>query len=419
MLACFGSITAKCVLYVPKANKMCERAHVRYFSTLPVARGAALFHRPPTDFFRDSPADRLATALGATLYCPAVRPRLAEDLVRCHREGVMSMVCCLEDAIRDDEVAEAETNLVRQLGAYAEAGHDGPLLFVRVRTAAQIRRLADRLGDTLHVLTGFVLPKFRADATGHAGIETVRKVSADAGHTLYVMPVLETPEVASLETRQEALLALHRLLDSYRESVLAVRVGGTDLCGLYGLRRPVELTAWDISVIAGLLGDIVNVFGRRDGTGFPLTGPVWEYFSGGERILKPQLRTTPFARHDGLGEELRSRLLERSLDGLIRETLLDKANGLTGKTVIHPSHARTVHALSVVSHEEFLDATAIRADAAAGGVLRSAYANKMNEVGPHRTWAASTLQRAEIFGVARADVTFVDFLDAHDTGCAA
>ncbi|MEU0382507.1 HpcH/HpaI aldolase/citrate lyase family protein, partial [Streptomyces cyaneofuscatus] len=30
-----------------------------------------------------------------------------------------------------------------------------------------------------------------------------------------------------------------------------------------------------------------------------------------------------------------------------------------------------------------------------GGVLRSAYTNKMNEVKPHRAWAERTLRRAE------------------------
>jgi hypothetical protein len=45
-------------------------------------------------------------------------------------------------------------------------------------------------------------------------------------------------------------------------------------------------------------------------------------------------------------------------------------------------------------------------------VLRSAYTNKMNEVKPHRAWAERTMLRAEIFGVAREDVGFVELLAA-------
>jgi citrate lyase beta subunit len=351
---------------------------MRYFSTLHPSRVAGLFHRAPQEFLRDSPADRLAIALGATLYTPAIRPHLADDIGRCPRAGVMSMVCCLEDAIRDDEVSAAEDNLAVQLGRYAAEGPDGPLIFVRVRTAAQIRQMADRLGDDLFAVSGFVLPKFRPDDEGLDRIAAVRKVSADAGLRLYAMPVLETPEVAAAESRLGVLRTMHQLFDTYRESVLAIRVGGSDLSGLYGLRRPAELSAWDISVLAAVLGDIVNIFGRCDGSGFPITGPVWEHFS-----------------RSGLAQEVR----------------LDRANGLSGKTVIHPDHAVTVNALSVISHEEFSDAEAIAAGTG-GGILRSAYRNKMNEVGPHRSWAERTLQRAEIFGVAATGVTSADLLHA-------
>jgi hypothetical protein len=72
-----------------------------------------------------------------------------------------------------------------------------------------------------------------------------------------------------------------------------------------------------------------------------------------------------------------------------------------------------VHALNVVSHEEFSDAADIlHEDRSGGGVLRSSYTNKMNEVKPHRAWAQRTVRRAEVFGVAREDVGFVELLAA-------
>lgn len=112
-------------------------------------------------------------------------------------------------------------------------------------------------------------------------------------------------------------------------------------------------------------------------------------------------------------EELRTALIEHDLDGLLREIELDRANGLLGKTCIHPAHVTPVHALSVVSHEEFSDAQDIlRPERGGGGVMRSAYTNKMNEVKPHRAWAERTMLRAEVFGVAREEVGFVDLLTA-------
>ena len=73
--------------------------------------------------------------------------------------------------------------------------------------------------------------------------------------------------------------------------------------------------------------------------------------------------------------------------------------------------APAVHALSVVSHEEYRDATDVLA-AESGGVRRSEYRNKMNEMRPHRSWARQTLLRARAFGVAGKGVSFVDLLTA-------
>lgn len=385
---------------------------MRHFQQLTDFQADALFHRRPGQFTRASEPERLAYALGATLYAPAIRPRLAADIARCHDDGLMSLVCCLEDAIRDDEVAAGEENLAAQLRGFAATDPDGPLLFIRVRHPDQVYRMAERLGDALRVVSGFVLPKFRADAAGRAGLVAVRDIAAATGLPLYVMPVLESPEVAHAETRLGTLVEIRHLLDRYRDRVLAIRVGVTDLCGWYGLRRPAELTAWDLGLVAHTLTDIINLLARRDGSGYVITGPVWEYFTGGERVLKPLLRVSPFVEHDPDGQTLRRHLVRESVDGLIREILLDRANGLTGKTIIHPSHAAAVHALSVVSHEEYTDALAIVNDAASGGVLPSAYRNKMNEVGPHLAWAEQTLLRTDLFGVAADGVTFVDFLDA-------
>jgi hypothetical protein len=69
--------------------------------------------------------------------------------------------------------------------------------------------------------------------------------------------------------------------------------------------------------------------------------------------------------------------------------------------------------MSVATHEEWSDACDILCeDRAGGGVLRSAYTNKMNEVKPHRAWARRVMARATVFGVAREDVTFAELLAA-------
>ncbi len=226
---------------------------------------------------------------------------------------------------------------------------------------------------------------------------------------LLVMPVIESREAVYTESRAQTLTAIRQLLDKHREHVLAVRIGATDMSAAYGLRRSRDHTVYDIGLIRDVISDVVNIFGRQDG-GYPITGPVWEYFSGSERMFKPLLRETPFIKHDE--RKLRAELIAKDMDGLIREVTLDRANGLTGKSVIHPTHVPAVHALSVVSHEEYLDATDVLGTAAAGGVASSAYGNKMNESKPHTAWARRTQLRARVFGVAREGVSYIDLLGA-------
>ncbi|MGW1497281.1 HpcH/HpaI aldolase/citrate lyase family protein [Streptomyces mirabilis] len=385
---------------------------MRHFGHIAPEERQRLFHREPCVFTADSPARVLAAALGATLYSPATRPHLADDVVKQAGRGVVSMVLCLEDSIDDAEVVGAEENLVRQFADLAgRPKSDGlPLLFVRVREPGQIPDLVRRLGASVRLLSGFVLPKF-TEERGVPFMEALAAAESASGRRLFAMPVLESPGLLYLESRRETLEGISRVVDKYRDRVLALRLGVTDFCSAYGLRRAPDMTAYDVQIVASVIADVVNMLGRSDGTGFTVTGPVWEYFRVQERMFKPQLRRSPF--QEGEVEELRQALIEHDLDGLLREIALDRANGLLGKTCIHPSHVPAVHALSVVSHEEYSDAQDIlRPERGGGGVLRSAYTNKMNEVKPHRAWAERTLQRAEVFGVANEDIGFVELLAA-------
>ncbi|MGW4028178.1 HpcH/HpaI aldolase/citrate lyase family protein [Streptomyces sp. NPDC004838] len=387
---------------------------MRHFGQLAPAVRERLFHREPCEFSADSSARLLAAALGATLYSPATRPKLADDVLKQVDRGVVSMVICLEDSIDDADVPAAEDNLIRQFADLDSRGVELPLLFIRVREPGQIPDLANRLGESIRRLSGFVLPKF-TEERGIPFLEALATAEAATGQRLFAMPVLESPELLHLETRAQILSGISATVDKYRDRVLALRLGVTDFCSAYGLRRTPDMTAYDVQIVASVIGDVVNVLGRADGTGYTVTGPVWEYFRLQERMFKPQLRRSPFMA--GRADELRTALIEHDLDGLLREIELDRANGLTGKTCIHPSHVVPVHALSVVSHEEFSDARDILSpERGGGGVMRSAYTNKMNEVKPHRAWAERTLLRAEVFGVAREEVGFVDLLTSGLSG---
>jgi len=367
-----------------------------------------LFFRVPEAFDDRDDRNLLAVALGATLYVPATRPDLAAAIGRRASEGVCSMVLDLEDAIADHEVDEALTNAVNVLDELAGTDAASVLLFVRVRNPEAIREIAERLTTGVQSLTGFVIPKFDSE-TGGKFLEEVAYASNLLGKHIYAMPVLESPELVHRETRDQELRDIVGVLAGHRDRILAVRIGATDMCGTFGIRRDRDLTIYDVRVVVDVIAAVVNYLGRADGTGFVITGPVWEYFADHERMFRPMLRTTPFAEHDAV--RFREHLVSRDLDGLLREIALDRANGIQGKTVIHPSHVSAVHALCAVTHEEYHDAVDILGSTT-GGVQASGYRNKMNENKPHRSWAEQTLLRAKVFGVTNKGVTFVDLLTA-------
>lgn len=381
---------------------------MRHFEFLAPDELRRLFARAPEPFTVDAEPERLGIGLGATLYSPATRPRLAHDIVKRAAQGVVSVVVCLEDSVADSEVPGAERNVVAQLREVAESGAPLPLIFVRVRRVEQVRMLVAALGVHARVLAGFVVPKFSEESGPY--LDEIVAAGEACGRRLLAMPVLESDELGYVESRVSSLLGARRLIDKYRDIVPAVRVGATDLSGSYGLRRARELTVWDLRVVADAISAVVNVFGRVAGGGYVVAGPVWEYFPAPERLFKPLLRESPFVAHEE--RALRAKLIAADLDGLIREVVLDRANGLIGKTVIHPTHVAAVHALSVVPYEEYADAGDVLATEGRGGAAASGFGNKMNESKPHAAWARRVMQRAEAFGVAREGVSFVDLLGA-------
>lgn len=375
-----------------------------------------LFFQKPTSFDKNTPKNILAFALGATLYMPATRKYIHKELIQKKHEGLSSMVLCLEDAIGDFEVDAAEKNLIKQLMLLDEAITTGaieqselPLIFIRIRDDEQLTRLIGSLENTIHLLTGVVIPKFKTE-TGTKILEKIKYLHGLYG-PFYAMPILETKEIIKKETRISELVQIKKLLGDFKEIILNVRIGATDFCGLYGIRRNPDTTVYEIAVVRDCIADILNLFTSADDP-YIVSGPVWEYFSAKERFLKPQLRQTPFRERYGLeGLKWREELLHDYLDGFIREILMDISNGIVGKTIIHPSHIKPVQALNVVSYEEYMDAMSILNETEGQlGVMKSPFANKMNEVKPHYYWAQKIVMKSKIYGVLHEPYTFIDLL---------
>jgi citrate lyase beta subunit len=389
---------------------------MRFFTYLNDNEMDQFFYKKSQDFDKYSNRELLAYGLGATLYMPATRPNIHQDILLKKHEGLTSLVIDLEDAVGDHEVGGAEELLVAELfNLYGELNKgflsvgDLPLLFIRIRDLEQFKRIKEQLGDAIKVLSGAVLPKFSSEF-GEGLLLEVQKIHTKQ-HPFYVMPILESAKVIHKETRIEELIKIKKLLDGALENVLNVRIGATDFSGLYGIRRSADTTVYDIAVVRDCISDIINIFQRLESP-YVISGPVWEYFSAQNRMLKPQLRKTPFReRYGAEGLNLRANLIDQNMDGLIKEVLMDIANGITGKTIIHPSHIKVVQALNVVSFEEYIDACKIvTASTNENGVMKSDFANKMNEIKPHYFWAQKTILKSQLYGVLNEEYTNIDLI---------
>jgi citrate lyase beta subunit len=370
-----------------------------------------IFLIQPTEFNKHTPKDVLANALGATMYTPATKENIAESLINRKYMALTTNVLCLEDSIGDEEVAEAEMNLFRQLDLLNEAVEQGkvtedelPLLFVRVRTPEQLEKLLEQ-GEKFKLVAGFNLPKFSSQ-NGEAFLKAIVRANKKYNETWYAMPILETPEVIYIEYRMVELIKVKGIIDNFQDIILNIRLGGTDFSSLYGIRRGIDFTIYNIHVISNAMSDIVNLFGRAS-QNYTISGVVWEYFPDKNRLLKPQIRFTPFYKQKGIeGLKQREDIISKEIDGLVKEIILDKANNFVGKTVIHPSHITYVNGLQVVTYEEYMDASAILNNQGKG-VVKGEGGNKMNEIKPHHNWAVKIINKSKIYGVLNQNAEYV------------
>ncbi|MBI6577932.1 HpcH/HpaI aldolase/citrate lyase family protein [Pseudomonas viridiflava] len=299
-------------------------------------------------------------ALGATLYMPATRDDILDVVFAEKLPELRSLVVCLEDAVALIDIETALLNLRQVLTRIHDRGGrpaNGPLLFVRPRDAAMARILND--WPLMAHVDGFVVPKL--------SLKTLSSwEQAVTNPALALMPTLETPEVFNPTAMVELGQALKANLD---ERIIALRIGGNDLMGCLGLRRNPAMTLYGtpmgyvIPMLAGVMGS----------QGFALTAPVFEQLA------------TP--------------------DILQQELTLDIANGLVGKTAIHPSQVNIIQNALRVSLEDMNSARMIL-NSVAPAVFK--YNDAMCEPATHYKWATHIMERAKWHGVLPAPASIMD-----------
>ncbi|MCR5651491.1 MAG: HpcH/HpaI aldolase/citrate lyase family protein [Lachnospiraceae bacterium] len=367
------------------------------------------FVKDPMEFNKYTDIKLLQYCLGATMYMPGHKD-FTDAIINKKYPGLTSMVMCFEDACSEEDVPRAEQNCINTLETLSQELDSGkityediPLIFFRVRNIEQFRHFSAMLKPNhIKVMTGFNFPKFNTE-NGKEYFSFLRELNKKFGEIIYGMPIIEDRRVAFKETRMDELMGIKSILDDYREIVLNVRVGATDFSSCFGARRDVEYTIYDIMTVRDILTDILNVFSRNGD--YVISGPVWEYFKAKKSMRFSELPKV------SIQESLlrREPLVNPEVDGLMRELILDKANGFIGKTVIHPSHINYVNGILAVTREEYEDAKQVLETG--GGVIKSHNANKMNEIAPHHLWAEKLVSCAEVYGVIENKQSYLELFN--------
>ncbi len=297
--------------------------------------------------------------VGGLLYMPAFQKNIVQKISQKKLPRLTSAAFCLEDSIRDESLDAAEKSLqfiLRELDGVKNL----PLVFVRIRSPRHLKIFHEAIGSRSKILTGYILPKFDM-SNAPEYLKLAREIN------LPIMPTLETDRVANLLTRRTELLSLKEILDDSKKIVLNIRVGVNDFCNLYGLRRDVRRTIYDIGIVRDVLTGILNVFAKD----YVVAGSVWNFFGGNFWA-----------------------------DGLRREIELDRLNGFIGKSAIHPAQLPIIFDGMKVSRTDLEDAEQIlnwKSDT--HGVLKSFDGSRMNEVKCHTTWARRIKILSELYGV--------------------
>lgn len=315
--------------------------------------------------------ERLCYSIGALCYCPANNPNIADKIINGSFGNKYTLAFCLEDAINDNCVEEAEKILVQTLKRLYKSSFVNPFylpkIFIRIREPLQMIKIALMCSSISRIITGFIFPKVTV-GNAESYFYTLNYINQTADYNYYALPILEDESLFDIRSRIDSLYKIKDVFDKYKDSILNICVGGNDLCKVYGLRRHSNESIYKIQPVASVLGDIMTVFGKD----YVINGPVYEYYDD-------------YSLKNGFKDEIKDDIL----------------NGFIGKTVIHPKQIDYVNNSLKVSKEDYLDADNIlqtdkNTDSFVSGSING---NRMNEYKIHQNWARKILILADYYGI--------------------
>lgn len=295
--------------------------------------------------------------LGASLYTPATHcyqmateynNELANYMNK--NNAAKSIVICTEDAVTDGDLPIALDNIAKALPLLKETP---TLRFIRPRNERVLKQLLAM--DCIDNIDGFVLPKF--DLSNAATYRDILKVKPN----LCVMPTIET----RIAFDHDDLDELRKIMDTFENKILCIRIGGNDLLNLLGIKRPKRLTIYDTPVKRAI-DNCIAVFRLAD---YRLSSPVYEY-------------------------------IDQHMYGVLRDELeIDIAYGFYAKTAIHPDQVEEIQSTYRVCPKDVeIAKQIIESDEA---VFRAQ--GQMCEPATHIEWAKETIKKATALNIESSD----------------
>lgn len=354
--------------------------YFNYLNSIDKTLEDKFFYKKPINLDKNTDLETLKYSLGSFLYIPAIQEKMLNNVLNKKIKDLSAFAICLEDSVGDTGEEEAISNLssfFERLSIKIKnneiSKEELPFIFIRPKNEENLKNISNIVSQHNELIMGIVIPK----ATSERVDCFVNILDEHNLSDMYILPIIESPEFIQSHTKNESFIKMAFVINKYKDRILNIRIGVTDILGHYGIRREKTLSIYDSVIYKMFVSDIISYLQDLD---IPISGGVSEFFNLSD---------------------------ENILNSYEKEMLLDRLNGLIGKTVIHPKQITLVQLFSVVSYEDYLDAKAILSNTDNKfGALGSLNSDRMNEVKPHLKWAKKIITLASIYGVYNEGFSF-------------
>lgn len=376
---------------------------MRHYMHLSDSELNKIFYKKPEAFDNTTKKNQLRYALGATLYLPATK-YIAPYLLEKRYSHLTSFVMCFENLIEERNINIAEKTLLNTLRTLKMAENENrinkdelPLFFIHVRDPLQFERLYEILikeKDIISYISGFFLPKFNSN-NADAYLSTVKKIRLISEY-IYALPIIESKEIISLASRISELITLEKTIFEYRDMILGIRIGGSYINSVLGVNSLEAMSIYDVGITASIIYDIINNFINLSYEDIAIYSSSWDKkITSFQTVSKS---SNAFDQNKVIYNHAFTH--DPSLDGFIREILLDKLNGCVGKTVVYPNQISIVNALYSVERKDYELALSINSS----NEPSLNYGEQIN----NKIWSNKILSLSKIYGVLNENYSAVD-----------